>query len=233
MTVRTEEETAMAVTIEERGGERVEDDGGCRIVQAKKEMETSVMLKRLGVPCGETLFGKTIFIMGYGNIGVELAKRLRPFDVRILATKRCWSSLQCNARNNYGDDFVDERGSHGDIYKFAGMADIVICCLTLNHETGAYLVNVARGGLLDYEAIANGLRSGHFGGLAMDVAWTEPFDPNDPILQFPNVIVTPHVAGVTQHSFRSTAKVVGDVALQLHQGKYMTSTAATGVQFVN
>lgn len=68
-----------------------------------------------------------VFIMGYGNIGRELAKRLRPFDVKILATKRSWTSLQ--------DDLVDETGSHNDIHKYASMADIVVCCLNMNRET--------------------------------------------------------------------------------------------------
>ncbi|KAK0578092.1 hypothetical protein LWI29_004982 [Acer saccharum] len=66
------------------------------------------------------------------------------------------------------------------------------------------------------------------GGLGIDVAWTEPFNLDDPILKFNNVIITPHVAAVTEHSYRSTAKVVGDVALQLHAG-----TPLTGIEFVN
>ena len=73
---------------------------------------------------------------------------------------------------------------------------------------GAYLINIARGGLLDYGAVAQNLKSGYLGGLGIDVAWTEPFDPNDPILQLPNVLITPHVAGVTDYSYRSMAKVL-------------------------
>ena len=53
----------------------------------------------------------------------------------------------------------------------------------------------------------NHLESGHLGGLGIDVAWTEPFDPEDPILKFPNVIITPHVAGITEYSYRTMAKV--------------------------
>ena len=72
---------------------------------------------------------------------------------------------------------------------------------------GALLVNIARGGLLDYNAVLHHLESGHLGGLGIDVAWTEPFDPDDAILNFPNVIITPHVAGVTEYSYRYMAKV--------------------------
>lgn len=70
------------------------------------------------------------------------------------------------------------------------------------------MVNIARGGVLDYEAVYSHLESGHLGGLGIDVAWTEPFDPEDPILKFKNVIFTPHVAGVTEISYRTMAKVL-------------------------
>lgn len=72
---------------------------------------------------------------------------------------------------------------------------------------GSLLVNIARGGILDYKSVLHHLQSGHLGGLAIDVAWTEPFDPDDPILKFPNVLITPHVAGVTVYSYRKMAKV--------------------------
>lgn len=216
------------------------------LLRKQKEMENSIKRKMLGQPAGETMFGKTVFILGFGNIGRELAKRLRPFDVKILATKRSWTSVQLNgssSQNGCATDLVDEKGSHDDIYKYASIADIVVCCLNMNRETagvinhsfvqsmkkGAYLINVARGGLLDYDAVAQGLKTGQLGGLGIDVAWTEPFDPNDPILQFPNVLITPHVAGVTEYSYRSMAKVVGDTALKLHE----CESTITGIQFVN
>ncbi|KAI7734152.1 hypothetical protein M8C21_014121 [Ambrosia artemisiifolia] len=179
------------------------------LLRKQNEMQISVRLKKLGDPIGDTLFGKTIFIMGYGNIGIELAKRLRPFGVKILATKRNWAS-------NDPSRFSSTR------------AGIVNNNFISSMRKGGLLVNIARGGLLDYKAVYDGLESGHLGGLGIDVAWTEPFDPNDPILKFPNVILTPHVAGVTESSYRSMAKVVGDVALQLHSGKPLT-----GIEYAN
>lgn len=203
------------------------------LLRKQNEMQISVQQKMLGEPIGETLLGKTVFIMGFGNIGIDLAKRLKPFDVKIIATKRSWPS---------NSEVLIPKGSHGDIYEFASKADIVVCCLSMNKETvgilnkpflssmkkGALLVNIARGGLLDYGAVVQHLESGHLGGLGIDVAWKEPFDPNDPVLKFKNVILTPHVAGVTEHSYRSMAKVIGDVALQLHAGKPLK-----GIELVN
>ncbi|KAM7266383.1 hypothetical protein ACFE04_004280 [Oxalis oulophora] len=199
------------------------------LLRKQNDMLISIKQKTLGEPIGETLLGKTVFILGFGNIGIELAKRLQPFGVKIIATKRSWVShappgsepSERHIENGALDDLVDEKGNHEDIYEFASRADIVVCCLSLNKETagtvnkpfiasmkkGALIVNIARGGVLDYDAIAESLQSGHLGGLGIDVAWTEPFDPNDPILKFSNVIITPHVAGVTEHSYRSMAKL--------------------------
>nr|GEW46813.1 D-isomer specific 2-hydroxyacid dehydrogenase family protein [Tanacetum cinerariifolium] len=109
------------------------------------------------------------------------------------------------------EDLVDEKGSHEDILEFAKKSDIVTGIIDKAFisamKKGGLLVNIARGGLLNYEALHNGLISGQLGGLGIDVAWREPFDPDDPILNFPNVLLTPHVAGVTECSFRSMAKV--------------------------
>ncbi|PAN10093.1 hypothetical protein PAHAL_2G071500 [Panicum hallii] len=209
------------------------------ILRKQKEMDTAVNRRDLGLPVGETLFGKTVLVLGFGAIGVEVAKRLRPFKVKVLATKRNWTSdtLPCDV-----DEIVDKKGGPEDMYDFAGEANIVITCMALNNETagivdhkfissmkkGSYLINIARGRLLDYNAVFDHLKSGHLAGLGIDVAWMEPFDPEDPILKFPNVIITPHVAGVTEYSYRTMAKSVGDTALQLHSGEPFT-----GIEFVN
>ncbi|XP_072998939.1 uncharacterized protein [Typha latifolia] len=211
------------------------------LLRKQKEMDIVIKQRNLGIPVGETLLGKTVFILGFGAIGVDLAKRLRPFGVKILATKRKWSSVS-TFHTGAIDELVDKKGGPEDIYEFAAEADIVVTCLILTNETagivdgkflssmrkGSFLVNIARGGILEYKSVLQNLESGHLGGLAIDVAWTEPFDPEDPILKFPNVIITPHVAGVTEYSYRTMAKVVGDCALQLHAGKPLT-----GVEFVN
>ncbi|RLN29506.1 hypothetical protein C2845_PM05G20170 [Panicum miliaceum] len=204
-----------------------------------KVMDRAVNQRELGTPAGETIYGRTIFVLGFGAIGYELAKRLRVFGVKILATKRNWSSntLPCDT-----EVLVDKKGGLEDMYEFAGEADIVITCMALTNETigivdnkflaamkkGSYLVNIARGRLLDYKAVLSHLESGHLSGLGIDVAWMEPFDPEDPILKFSNVIITPHVAGITEYSLRTTAKIVGDVALQLHSGEPFT-----GIEIVN
>ncbi|XP_024517248.1 uncharacterized protein LOC9662219 [Selaginella moellendorffii] len=226
------------------------------LLRDQKGMDKSVSEKCLGFPTGDTLFGKTVFIVGYGNIGKELAIRLRAFGVRVLATKRSWSKKNSSlhpednplladgliTRKSHQlfqylkeneDLLVDEKGSGDSLYDFASRADIIVLCCLLTPETagmvnekfvnsmkkGALVVNVARGGLLDYKSVRDGLESGHLGGLGLDVAWHEPYDPQDPILQHPKVILTPHVAGVTQLSYAKMAQVIADCAVELSHGR--------------
>ena len=63
-------------------------------------------------------------------------------------------------------------------------------------------MNVARGGLLDYNAVLAALKSGKIRGMGLDVQFWEPFDPDDELAQHPAVYLTPHVAGVTETSYR-------------------------------
>lgn len=86
-------------------------------------------------------------------------------------------------------------------------------------KPNAILVNAARGGLLQYEPVLKALESGSLGGLATDVMWTEPCDPDDPLVRHPRVIVTPHVAGVTDVSYDTMARILAAEVRRLHDGQ--------------
>jgi phosphoglycerate dehydrogenase-like enzyme len=100
--------------------------------------------------------------------------------------------------------------------------DVLVLCTRLREETrglvdadfinalprGSLLVNAARGSLIDYGALFDALRNGHLAGAGLDVYWNEPICPKDPLLTLPNVIATPHVAGVTDRSYGEIADAV-------------------------
>lgn len=208
------------------------------LLRDQKGMAQAVTERRLGEPLGETLYGKTVLIIGYGGIGRELALRLSVFGVHILVIRSVEGVADAGLPS-----YIHEVGGPQQLPGFARRADVVFTCCTLTSKTkgivdakllavfkkGARLVNVARGGLLDYKAVRAALESGHLGGLGLDVAWYEPFDPDDPLLQLSNVLITPHVAGVTDMSYRSMGRIVADCAQQLHKG----FSGMQGVQFVN
>ncbi|KAL4519686.1 hypothetical protein Ndes2526B_g01739 [Nannochloris sp. 'desiccata'] len=102
-----------------------------------------------------------------------------------------------------------------------------------NCKTGVRIVNVARGGLLNYEAVLAGLNSGKIGGCGLDVQFWEPFDPEDPIATHPNVYLTPHTAGVTETSYRTMAKIVAEEVRRVFRGERPTVQLNTEEEMKN
>jgi phosphoglycerate dehydrogenase-like enzyme len=170
----------------------------------------------LGAPLGRMLAGRTICLWGLGATAFSLARRLRALDARLFGITRN-PAAQKVAGFRLDACFRTEQAS-----ECLGEAEILVLCVRLCNETrglvnadvlsklreGAYLVNVARGALLDYAALRHALRTGRLGGAALDVFWNEPIAGDDPLLGLPNVIATPHVAGVTEQSYSEIADAV-------------------------
>lgn len=147
------------------------------------------------------LAGKTALILGFGGIGREIARRLKAFDVRVMAVKKHQAS---------GADIDLADSLHGleEIDSLLPACDILI--LALPYEAASHhlinaerlgkmkedsvLVNVARGGILDEQALAKALDSGKFLGAVLDVFEEEPLSPVSPLWKMDNLIITPHNA---------------------------------------
>lgn len=147
-----------------------------------------------------SLEGKTLAIVGYGQIGREIAKRARPFGAKILAISRAAPAP---------DALVDEGFALADLPSALARADAVMVSIALTEQThhlfnaplfsamkkGALLVNVARGGVVDQAALRAALESGQLGGAGVDVVDPEPLPADDPLWDSPNLILSPHFAG--------------------------------------
>ena len=178
-------------------------------------MAKSLAARKMGEPRGRALCGRTVGIVGLGGIGQALIRRLRAFDVRLTAIKR---SQPEKAMKAHGLEWV---GGPGDLPELLGRSDYVILCLPVSSETrhlmnretfshmkqGAFLINLARGDLVDRDALEDALASGQIAGAGLDVFWEEPPDPNDPIFSY-NVLATPHIGGSTDVSMQGIVKAV-------------------------
>lgn len=178
-------------------------------------MTMSLGNRQMGVPQGRALSGKTVGLLGLGGIGKALIRRLKPFDVRLVALKRHDPE---KARVEHGLDWA---GGPDDLPELLSCSDYVILCVPQTPETnhlmdrqafsrmkhGAYLINLARGGLIDRAALLEALASGRIAGAGLDVFWEEPPDPNDPLFAY-NVLATPHIGGSTDVSVRGILKAV-------------------------
>lgn len=150
---------------------------------------------------GRELSGRTLGIVGFGNIGRTLARIAQHgFAMPVLVHTRS-PVTEAGVEAVFLPDLLTR-------------ADIVVLCAPLTDQTrglidaaalarmkpGAILVNVARGPLVVEEALIHALSSGHLGGAALDVFDTQPLPPDHPLMHLPNVILTPHMAGITEES---------------------------------
>ena len=147
---------------------------------------------------GRTLFGARVVILGAGGIAVELLRLLLPFGVHTTIVRRADAAVP-GADRTLSVDQLDEA--------LAG-ADAVVVAAALTAESrgvigepqldalapGAVVVNVARGAIVDTDALVGALESGRLGGAGLDVTDPEPLPARHPLWRAPNCIVTPHVA---------------------------------------
>lgn len=150
------------------------------------------------------LDGKTAGIIGFGNIGRQVAKRLRAFEMEVIAYDP-YVSAQAIGRLG---------GKPATLEQLLASSDVVTIHVPLTKETrhligkaelalmknSAILVNTARGSVIDQEALVDSLRKRQIRAAGLDVLAVEPPDPNDPILRLDNVIVTPHIGWYSEES---------------------------------
>ena len=149
----------------------------------------------------ERLEGRTVGIVGYGDIGRAVASRLKPLGTRTLALRR---RPQLSGR----DPLVEETLPHERLLELMARADDVVVAMPLTSETRGYvgreaiaamkrtavLVNVGRGPVVDECALVDALQGGRIRGAALDVFETEPLPAESPLWRLPNVLLSPHCA---------------------------------------
>jgi phosphoglycerate dehydrogenase-like enzyme len=160
-----------------------------------------------------SLEGQTLAIVGLGHVGRELAKRARPFGMKIIAA----------TRTPKDEPLVDEVHPLAQLHEVLARADFIALTVAQSPSTThlmnaaafaackptAYVVNMARGGIVDQVALVEALRSGKIAGIGTDVTDPEPLPADDPMWAAPNIIISPHCAGST--SPFSTLRLSGRV----------------------
>lgn len=150
---------------------------------------------------GTSLEGKTVGIVGLGAIGKQLARHLAGFDACLLAYDP-YPDTDFALKNNVTFTSMDELLAQSEIVSLhlplmpqtQGMVDRAFLA---KMKKGAYLINTARGELIDEAALLEALQSGHLRGVGMDAFAQEPVDPDNPLLDLPQVIPTPHLGAQT------------------------------------
>ncbi len=167
---------------------------------------------------GRELCGKTLGIVGLGDIGARLARRAGAFGMRLIA-----SDPVAHGSSYAVQEYDVELTELDALLKEADFVSLHLPLLPSTRgligpealakmPSHAFLINTARGGLVDESALAEALRERRIAGAAIDVRESEPPDESDPLRGLPNVILTPHIAGVTHESnYRASLHVARDV----------------------
>ena len=187
------------------------------------------------------LQGKTAGIIGLGNIGVEIAKRLRAFDMRIVAMKRQVADLKAKS---YG---VDLLYSSQGLRMLLGESDFVFVACPLTSETegllgpeefalmkpNSVLVNIARAEIVREEALYEALKTGQIAGACLDVWYRKPSSgamfqgrlapSRYPINRLENVVAAPHLGYKTEDAFDRVWSIVADNIERVATGRPVTN----------
>lgn len=173
---------------------------------------------------GQDIHHATVGIVGLGRIGLEFARRARGFDMQVLY-------YDVNRRE------ADFERQHGIEYRefevLLAESDFVTIHVDLNDSTRklfnaerfkrmrktAYLINAARGPIVDTEALYEALRSGQIAGAALDVTDPEPLPADHPLLKLGNCLVSPHIASASVRTRTNMAKLAAENIVNVLQGK--------------
>ena len=172
---------------------------------------------------GVELKGKTLGLIGIGQVGSRLTKMALAMGMKVLAHDPGLKSEEIKARGARPARFET----------LLGRADFITLHAPLTPKThhlidrqaiskmkkGAFLVNAARGPLVDEAALARALKSGRIGGAALDVLEGEPPDPESAIFGAPNLVLTPHMAGSTHECLEAIATWAGADIARVLSGK--------------
>ncbi|MFO0724936.1 MAG: hydroxyacid dehydrogenase [Myxococcota bacterium] len=170
---------------------------------------------------GREIFGKTLGIIGLGNIGKVVAERAQGLKMRVVAADP-WVSAE--AAKALGVEMMP-------VPALLAAADIVTLHVPLldwtkqvisaqalaSMKSGAMLVNCARGGLCDEAAVAEAVRSGHLWGAAFDVYAEEPLRPDNPLRGVENIILTPHLGASTDEAQERVAVELAEAFVEFFQ----------------
>ena len=169
---------------------------------------------------GTELSGSVCGIVGVGAIGRRLAEVANGLGMEVIGLTRRPETVPARVRA------VDKQG-------LFAQADVVVLCCPLTEQTrglvdvatvasmkrGAILINMARGPVIDTAAVLAALRDGHLGGAALDVHDRQPLTGLEPLFDAPNLLLTPHVAGITGTSMRAMSDGAVTTLLALLRGE--------------
>lgn len=172
---------------------------------------------------GSELKGKTLGLVGMGQIGVRVARIVTAFGMKVCAHDPGVSAQDTRNRGARpmkfdallaAADYLSLHAPH-----IPATHHLIDRSALAKMKKGAFLINAARGPLVDEKALSQALKSGRLAGAALDVLDGEPPDPGSPVFDAPNILLTPHMAGSTQECLDTIAGTAGADIARVLQGR--------------
>jgi phosphoglycerate dehydrogenase-like enzyme len=171
---------------------------------------------RWGEPAGRSLAGTAACVLGAGAVGTQVARRLAAFNVTVTGVRRDPSPgpvppfAAVYAADRLLDCVADADSVIISAGYQAGQPPLVDDTVLRAMRPGTWLVNIARGALLDTDAALAHLDAGHLAGLGLDVFPTEPYPADGPLAGHPRIVATAHTAALTSDYFAAASRRLGD-----------------------
>jgi D-3-phosphoglycerate dehydrogenase len=183
---------------------------------------------------GIELYGKTLGLVGAGRIGGEVARRARGFGMRVVAYDPYLSEERARAAEI---DLapLDEVLARADVLSLHtpltdATRSLIDAAALARLRPGAYIVNAARGGVVDEGALHDALASGHLAGAALDVFEAEPLPPDHPLRRLDNVVMTPHLGAATEEAQQNVAVEIAEAVRDaILEGDYSHAVNAPAI----
>ena len=184
---------------------------------------------------GVSLTGKTLGLIGFGRIGREVARRAAAFGMRIIVNQPRLTPELALSAGAVPHDLYDLLSEADFVSVHVPMRpqniDLIDAPELVRMKSSAYMINTARGGIVNEQALLDALNNGVIAGAAIDVFAKEP-TPNIPLVSHPKIVATPHIAASTAEAQRSAALTVTEQIEEL-LGDWQQSAGSLNLRVVN
>jgi len=186
--------------------------------------------RRWGIPnqrAMQAMHGSTLGILGLGHTGVSLATRARAFGMRVLAYRKqnlpapeCVDVQYCAARGETPDALLEESDYVVLAMRLSDATRGIIGARRLQRmKSSAFVINVARGGLVDEDALIRALKTGGIAGAGLDTFAIEPLPQRSSLWRAPNTLITPHFTPVLKDRTERSLEIIRENAARYREGR--------------
>lgn len=173
---------------------------------------------------GRDLYAKVLGLVGFGNIAKNVARRAKGFSMKVLAYDPYVTEIPEEFQDYVRLTTLGEVIENGDFVSIhvpltPDTKNLFNKEMMLRMKKGAFLINTARGGIVNEADLYEVCKSGHLGGAALDVVETEPIQPDNPLLTLDQVVITPHIGMYSFEAINAVSMVCAENVAKKLQGK--------------